>query len=61
MKAGKNAKQLCKFVGNKSMLDETIDRLLEAGSKRVIITSEELLPAIEELLRQRNDNDLIEV
>lgn len=58
----KRPKQLCKFVGNKSMLDETIDRLLEAGSKRiVIITSEELLPAIEELLRQRNDNDLIEV
>ncbi len=58
----KRPKQLCNFIGNKSMLDETIDRLLAAGSKRiVIITSEELAPAIEELLRQRADNDLIEI
>ncbi len=55
-------KQLCNFTGNKSMLDQTIDRLLAAGSKRiVIITSEELGPPIEELLRQRIDNDLIEI
>ncbi|HCS73114.1 MAG TPA: mannose-1-phosphate guanylyltransferase, partial [Clostridiales bacterium] len=55
-------KQLCNFTGNKSMLDQTIDRLLAAGSKRiVIITSEELVPPIEELLRQRIDNDLIEI
>lgn len=58
----KRPKQLCKFTGSKSMLDETIDRLLAAGSKRiVIITSEELAPAIEEILSQRTDNDLIEI
>lgn len=58
----KRPKQLCKFIGNKSMLDETIDRLLAAGSKRiVIITSAELALPINELLRQRVDNDLIEI
>ena len=58
----KRPKQLCSFVGNKSMLDETIDRLLAAGSNRiVIITSEELAPPIQELVRQRTDNDLIEI
>jgi len=58
----KRPKQLCNFIGNKSMLDETIDRLLASGSKRiVIITSEKLAPAIKELLSQRTDNDLIEI
>lgn len=58
----KRPKQLCKFIGNKSMLDETIDRLLAAGSKRiVIITSAELALPINELLKQRSDNDLIEI
>ena len=46
----KRPKQLCNFTGNKPMLDDTIDRLLAAGSKRiVIITSEELAPPIEKL------------
>jgi len=58
----KRPKQLCKFTGDKSMLDETIDRLLEAGSKHiVIITSEELALPITELINQRNDKDLIEI
>lgn len=58
----KRPKQLCKFIGTKSMLDETIDRLLEAGSHRiVIITNEELVLPIKELLEQRADNDLIEI
>jgi mannose-1-phosphate guanylyltransferase/mannose-6-phosphate isomerase len=58
----KRPKQLCKFTGKKSMLDDTIDRLLAAGSKHiVIITSEELEPSIEELLLQRADKDLIEI
>lgn len=58
----KRPKQLCKFTGNKSMLDETIDRLLAAGSKRiVIITNEELAPSIEALVKQRDDSEIIEV
>ena len=44
-------KQLCKLVGDSSMLDLTIDRLIMAGAKQVvIITGDDLLPAIEELV-----------
>lgn len=58
----KRPKQLCKLTGNKSMLDETIDRLLAASSKRIIIiTSEDLAPSIKKLVTQRPDNDLIEI
>jgi len=58
----KRPKQLCKLTGNKLMLDDTIDRLLAAGCKHiVIITSEDLAPSIEALVQQRNDNELIEI
>lgn len=58
----KRPKQLCKFSGNKSMLDDTIDRLLASGSERiVIITSEDLTPSIEELLEKRTDKEFIEI
>ncbi len=55
-------KQLCKFVGNRSMLDNTIDRLTASGaSKIIIITSDDLLPGIEEVVEDRPDAYLIEV
>ncbi|MGI5912781.1 MAG: mannose-1-phosphate guanylyltransferase [Syntrophomonadaceae bacterium] len=58
----KRPKQLCKLTSSKSMLDDTIDRLVNAGSERiVIITSDELAPAIEKLLNQRKDNHFIEI
>ena len=54
-------KQLCKFVNGKSMLDHTIDRLMTAGSSRVIIiTNDSLLPGINELVQQRSDKEKIE-
>ncbi len=55
-------KQLCKFVNNKSMLDNTIDRLVNSGARKiVIITSDDLLPGIEEIIEDRPDAYLIEV
>ncbi len=55
-------KQLCKFVNNRSMLDHTIDRLKRAGSSRIIIiTSDELLPGIEALVKAREDAAAIEI
>ncbi len=55
-------KQLCKLVGDSSMLDLTIDRLIMAGAKQVvIITGDDLLPAIEELVSQRSDYGSIEI
>jgi mannose-1-phosphate guanylyltransferase len=55
-------KQLCKLVNNKSMLDNTIDRLTNAGAgKIIIITSDDLLPGIEELIKNRPDAHMIEV
>jgi len=55
-------KQLCKLVGDSSMLDQTIDRLKLAGSDRImIITGDDLLPAIEDLVRQRPDSSSIEI
>ena len=47
-------KQLCKFVDNRSMLDHTIDRLINLGSSRiVVITSDDLRSTVQSLVRQR--------
>ncbi len=55
-------KQLCKFVNNRSMLDNTIDRISAAGANRIIIiTSDDLLPGIEEVVEDRPDAYMIEV
>ncbi|MBC7076054.1 MAG: NTP transferase domain-containing protein [Syntrophomonadaceae bacterium] len=55
-------KQLCKFINNKSMLDHTIDRLIAIGSQRIIIiTSDDLLPDIENLVKKRSDAESIEI
>lgn len=55
-------KQLCKLVGNKSMLDHTIDRLKHAGcSKIIIITGDDLLDAINALVNRREDRQDIEI
>lgn len=55
-------KQLCKFVANKTMLDHTIDRLVKAGTKRLmIITNDELVADIEKLVQNRNDAEMIEI
>jgi len=55
-------KQLCKFVADKTMLDHTIDRLVNSGAKRImIITNDELLADIESLVSKRGDADLIEI
>jgi mannose-1-phosphate guanylyltransferase/mannose-6-phosphate isomerase len=55
-------KQLCSFVDNKSMLDHTIDRLMASGSRRIIIiTSDDLLPNIRQVINNRKDSELIEI
>ncbi len=55
-------KQLCKFVADRTMLDHTIDRLVKAGSQRLmIVTNDELLADIEHLVQNRPDADLIEI
>ncbi|NLO22474.1 MAG: NTP transferase domain-containing protein [Syntrophomonadaceae bacterium] len=55
-------KQLCKLVNNKSMLDNTIDRLTAAGpSKIIIITSDDLLSGVEAVIEDRTDAYMIEV
>jgi len=55
-------KQLCTFIDNKSMLEHTIDRLTAAGSERIIIiTSDDLLPNIEKLVKEHPDADSIEI
>lgn len=55
-------KQLCRFVDGKTMLDHTIDRLRTAGSKRVIIiTNDSLLPGISEVIEQRSDKEVVEI
>ena len=55
-------KQLCKLVGDSSMLDQTIDRLKLAGSDRIIIiTGDDLLKAIEAVVNLRQDADIIEI
>ncbi|MEN6347840.1 MAG: sugar phosphate nucleotidyltransferase, partial [Syntrophomonas sp.] len=58
----KHPKQLCCFVGNRSMLDHTIDRLMASGYDRVvIITNDSLLAGIEQLVAQRADAGAIEI
>lgn len=55
-------KQLCKLVADKTMLDLTVDRLVKAGAKRLmIITNDELREDIEQLVQKRADASLIEV
>jgi len=55
-------KQLCKFINNRSMLDHTIDRLVKAGSQRVvIITNDELFADINKLVQSRDDAGIIEI
>lgn len=55
-------KQLCNLVGNKAMLEHTIDRLKHAGcSKIIIITGDELLESIRELVNSRGDSQDIEI
>jgi mannose-1-phosphate guanylyltransferase/mannose-6-phosphate isomerase len=55
-------KQLCKFINNKSMLDHTIDRSIEAGANRIIIiTSDDLAEKIKALVNTRPDAEIIEV
>jgi len=55
-------KQLCKFVADKTMLDHTIDRLVKAGAQKIIIiTNDELLADIDNLVKNRDDAQLIEI
>jgi mannose-1-phosphate guanylyltransferase len=55
-------KQLCKFINDRSMLDHTIDRLVKAGTKRlIIITNDEILPDIAALVANRADSAMIEI
>lgn len=55
-------KQLCKFVDDRSMLDNTIDRLIASGSRKIIIiTGDDLLPGINALISNRPDADQIQV
>ncbi|MDD2621353.1 MAG: sugar phosphate nucleotidyltransferase [Syntrophomonadaceae bacterium] len=58
----KHPKQLCNFVGEKSMLDHTLDRLIASGYQRiVIITNDALLSDIIYHISQRADAGQIEV
>ncbi len=58
----KHPKQLCKFLNNRSMLDLTLDRLVEAGSQQMlIITNDELLADIKQIILNRTDADKIEI
>lgn len=58
----KHPKQLCSLLNNKSMLDNTLDRLMSAGSQQVlIITNDELLEDIESITSKRPDADRIEI
>ncbi|MDD3269404.1 MAG: sugar phosphate nucleotidyltransferase [Syntrophomonadaceae bacterium] len=58
----KHPKQLCSFVGAKSMLDHTLDRLIASGYKHIIIiTSDALLNKIADRITQRPDARQIEV
>lgn len=55
-------KQLCKFVGNRSMLDHTIDRLSNAGANRIaIITNDDLFPLIQKIITHRADASIIDI
>lgn len=55
-------KQLCKFIGNKTMLDHTIDRLIKVGANQIdIITGDDLAPVVEQIVAKRSDKNLIEI
>jgi mannose-1-phosphate guanylyltransferase/mannose-6-phosphate isomerase len=55
-------KQFCRLVDDRSMLDHTIDRCRNLGFSRiVIITSDELLPRVQQLVQERPDNNIIEI
>lgn len=50
-------KQLCRFIGSRTMLDQTIDRLLQVGARQIdIITGDDLEPVIKQILAERSDN-----
>ncbi len=54
-------KQLCKFFGDKSMLEHTIDRTISIGAQRIlIITSKDQVEAITQVV-QRNAYPNVEV
>ncbi|MEN6328549.1 MAG: sugar phosphate nucleotidyltransferase [Syntrophomonas sp.] len=58
----KHPKQLCSFIGTKSMLDHTLDRLIASGYRHiVIITNNALLTEITNRVNQRPDAGQIEV
>ena len=58
----KQPKQLCKFINSKSMLDETLDRLVAAGANQIlIITNDGLFSDIKEIVDHRDDTDIIEI
>lgn len=55
-------KQFSTIFGNKSMLDNSIDRLIIAGYKRIIIiTNDSLLKETNSLIAQRSDSKMIEI
>lgn len=55
-------KQLCRLIGEKSMLEHTIDRIKEAGSQKIIIlTSNHLVKAIEEIIAKHPDRENIQI
>lgn len=55
-------KQFCKLIDEHSMLDNTITRLIDAGSAKVIIiTSDNLLDTTKSLVNNRSDADMIEI
>ncbi|MEQ8175163.1 MAG: mannose-1-phosphate guanylyltransferase [Syntrophomonadaceae bacterium] len=55
-------KQLCKFFNNRSMLNNTIERLLRSGSTNIyVVTNDELRPHIEAETRCYADKAVIEV
>src|SRR5665648_114735 len=55
-------KQFCKFLDDKSLLETTIDCLMNAGSNKVIIiTNDSLLEATQVLIASRADSQMIEI
>ncbi len=54
--------QFCTLVGEQSMLDATINRLINIGStKIIIITNDVILEATKTLVRKRHDSEIIEI
>ena len=55
-------KQLCSLVGEQSMLDATITRLIGIGSTKVIIiTNDSILEATKTLVNKRPDSAMVEI